>query len=52
MKRQYLVFIQDILHAIQKTIAQDRIVGKVLKEELVKVKPSIREVYEHEQKRS
>ena len=52
MKRQYHVFIQDILHAIQKTIAQDRTVGKVLKEEFVEVKPSISEVYEHEQKRS
>lgn len=52
MKQQYLVFIQDILHAIQKTIAQDRIVWKVLKEEFVELKPSIREVYEHEQKRS
>jgi hypothetical protein len=52
LKRQYLLFIQDILHAIQKTIAQDRIVGKVLKEEFVELKPKIREVYEHEQKRS
>jgi uncharacterized protein with HEPN domain len=77
LKREYLLFIQDILEAIQKgeefasaiipwsSMAKMRdrlahgywtvdyeIVWKVLKEEFVELKPKIREVYEHEQKRS
>jgi uncharacterized protein with HEPN domain len=48
LKQQYLLFLQDILEAIQKATVDYEMVWEVLKDDLSELKPKIKEIYESE----